>query len=155
MSEAALKEEVHVMAPVRRFEPADLSQHGPWMLKRFAAKFPDFSEQAVASYLSQLVWDNEHMFLYQPHAVALAQIMNSPGIKTVKIVQERFVWVEDRNDKDQLENAADFYTHMQQWAKRQQGVARIIVCEDTDVPKAMIEARLGRIFDTKVSHVRV
>ena len=43
---------------------------------------------------------------------------------------------------------------MKLWGKRQD-VERIIVCEDTDVPKAMIEARLGRIFDTKVSHVRV
>jgi hypothetical protein len=80
--------------------------------------------------------------------------VHSPGIKTVKIVQERFVWVEDRNDKDQLEHAADFYLEMKMWGKRQD-VERMIVCEDTDVPKAMIEARLGRILDTKISHVRM
>ena len=156
MSESALKieEPVHVPAPVRRFEPADLSQHGPWLLKRLAAKFPDMPEKAFAGYLSQLVSNNEHCFLYQPHAVALAQLVHSPGIKTVKIVQERFVWVEDRNDKDQLEHAADFYLEMKMWGKRQD-VERMIVCEDTDVPKAMIEARLGRILDTKISHVRV
>jgi hypothetical protein len=69
-------------------------------------------------------------------------------------VQERFVWVEDRTDKDQLENAADFYSHMHLWGKRQD-VERIIVCEDTDVPKAMIEARLGRLFDAKITHARM
>src|ERR1700690_2522471 len=149
-----IEEAVHVQAPVRRFEPADLSQHGPWLIKRFMAKFPDMPEKAFAGYLSRLVWDNEHMFLYQPHAVALAQLVHSPGIKTVKIVQERFVWVEDRNDKDQLEHAADFYLEMKLWGTRQ-SVERIIVCEDTDVPKALIEARLGLIFDTKISHVRM
>ena len=155
MAEAALKiEEVHEPAFVRRFELADLSRHGPWLMKRFAAKLPDVQEQRIAGYLRGLVFDNEHMFLYQDHAVALAQMIHSPGIKTVKIVQERFVWVEDREDKQQLEFAADFYTHMKAWAKRMDA-ERIYVCEDTDVPKSLIEARVGRVFDAKISHVRV
>jgi len=42
MAEAALKiEEVHEPAFVRRFELADLSEHGPWLMQRFAAKLPD------------------------------------------------------------------------------------------------------------------
>ncbi len=157
MAEAALKTEyfqVHEPAFVRRFELADLSQHGPWLLKRFAQKLPDIQEARIAGYLRNLVFDNEHMFLYQPNAVALAQLIHSPGIKMVKIVQERFVWVENREDKAQLEMAADFYAHMKAWAKRQDA-ERIIVCEDTDVPKSLIEARLGRLFDTKISHARV
>ena len=154
MSEAALKIEIREPAAVRRFELADLSQHGPWLLKRFASMFPEINEQRIAGYLRGLIYDNEHMFLYQDHAVALAQLVHSPGIKMVKIVQERFVWVEDREDKEQLEMAADFYNHMKVWAKRQDA-ERIIVCENTDVPKSLIEARLGRLFDTKVSHARV
>ena len=41
MTDAALKIEdpVHVPAPVRRFEPADLSQHGPWLIKRLPPNF--------------------------------------------------------------------------------------------------------------------
>lgn len=156
MTEAALKEdpEVHVPAPVRRFEMADLSQHGPWLLKRLLAKFPDVNERYVAGYLSNLVYNNEHLFLYQPHAVALAQIVTSPGIKPIKIIQERFVWVEDPKDKEQLENAADFYSEMRVWGKRQ-GAERIFACEDTDVPKPLIIARLGRLFDVTVSHARI
>jgi hypothetical protein len=154
MAEAALKEEVHEPAVIRRFEMADLSKHGSWLIKRFTLKFPNFTERAIAGYLANLPYNNEHLFLYQDHAVALAQLVHSPGIRTVKIVQERFVWVEDRTVKEQLENAADFYLSMHQWGKAQD-VERIVVCEDTDVPKAMIEARLGRIFDTKISHVRM
>lgn len=154
MTEIALKEEVHVPAPVRRFDMADLTQHGPWLMKRFVSKFPDTNERYMAGYLSRLLYDNEHLFLYQPHAVALAQIVLSPGIRPVKIVQERFVWVEDRNDKQQLEDAADFYSEMKLWGKRQ-SAERIFACEDTDVPKPLIVARLGRLFDATVSHARI
>ena len=154
MAEAAVKEVEHIPVSSRRFELADLSQHGPWLLKRFAAKFPDMTERTIAGYLNGLLYSNEHLFLYQDNAVGLAQLVHSPGIRPVKVVQERFVWVKDRNDKEQVENAADFYSEMQQWGKRQ-SAERIIACEDTDVPKALIEARVGRLFDTKISHARV
>ena len=147
-------EEVRQLALVRRFEPADLSKHGPWLLKRFAMVFPDLPEKYVAGYLSGLIFDNEHAFFYQDHAVALAQMVHSPGIKTVKVVQERFVWVEDIKNKDQLENAAGFYAHIKLWGVRQ-GAERIIVCENSDVPKPLIEQWLGRLFDTKITHARV
>jgi hypothetical protein len=154
MAEAAVKIEIHEPAFIRRFELADLSRHGPWLLKRFAAKFPEFAERQIAGYLSGMIVNNEHQFLYQDHAVALAQIVLSPGIKPVRVIQERFVWVEDREDKQQLSDAADFYDQFKLWARRQD-VERIIVCEDTDVPKTLIEARLGRVFDTKVSYARM
>ena len=135
-------------APVRRHrQPRE-------DLKRLLAKFPDVNERYVAGYLSNLVYNNEHLFLYQPHAVALAQIVASPGIKPIKIIQERFVWVEDPKDKEQLENAADFYSEMKVWGRRQ-GAERIFACEDTDVPKVLIVARLGRLFDVTVSHARI
>src|SRR5271154_3641704 len=149
MAELALIEEVHELATIRRFELPDLSQHGPWLLRRFAVKFPDYSEKEIAGYLSRLIYNNETLFLYQDNAVALAQFAYGPGVRPAKIVQESFVWAKDKNDRDQLEYAADFYTHIKEWAK-QQGVERLVVLEDSDVPKSMIEARLGRIFDTKI-----
>lgn len=154
MTEAALKIEIREPAAIRRFELADLSKHGPWLMKRFAVKLPDIDERRVAGYLSNLVFNNEHYFMYQEHAVALFQVIHSPGIKMTKVVQERFVWVETREDKDQLENAADFYSDAKQWAKRLEA-ERMIVCEDSDVPKSLIEIRLGRLFDTKISHARI
>lgn len=154
MAEAALKIEIREPAVVRRFEVADLSRHGPWLMKRFAAKFPDLSEQAIGGYLRGLTTANACQFLYQDHAVALAEVAYSSGIKRSMIVQERFVWVEDRTDKEQLENAADFYCQMQTWAKGM-GAERMILLEDSDVPKTLIEARIGRLFDTKISHARV
>ena len=154
MTEAAVKEIERAPASTRRFELADLSQHGAWLLKRFAAKFPDMTDNTIAGYLQGLLYSNEHLFLYQDNAVGLAQLVYSAGIRSVKVVQERFVWIQDRNNKEWCENAADFYLEFRQWGKLQ-GAERIIACEDTDVPKSRIEARLGRLFDTKVSHARV
>src|SRR5271170_808944 len=122
MMEAAIKveEAVREMAPVRRFELADLSKHGPWLMKRFALAFPEVPERTVAGYLRGLLEQGEYMFLYQDHAVALAQLINLPGFKVTRAVQERFVWVEDKTDKVQLESAADFYEHMKVFAKRRE-----------------------------------
>jgi hypothetical protein len=154
MAEAALKIEPRDPAPARRFEVADLSRHGPWLMKRFAAKFPDLDEKQIGGYLRGLVSMNAAQFLHQDNAVSLAEVTYSAGIKRAMLVQERFVWVEDRTDKDQVEDAADLYDHMKAWAKGL-GAERIIVCEDSDVPKTLIEVRLGRLFDTKISHARV
>ena len=74
MSEAAVKIEIHEPAFIRRFELADLSKHGPWLMKRFLAKFPEMGEKQIAGYLNGMITNNEHIFLYQDHAVALAQV---------------------------------------------------------------------------------
>lgn len=151
---AVLEKPTHALVILRRFSTADLSQHGGWILKRLALVFPDCTENFIAGWMRGLIDNNENLFLYQPHAVALAQIVNLPGIRPGKMVQERFVWIEDKNDKDQAELAADFYDAIAEWA-RGMSAERVIVCENTDVPKSKIEERLGRLFDTKVTHARL
>lgn len=153
MTEAAVLEK-HVSVTPRRFSTADLSQHGGWILKRLAPLFSDVSEQYIGGWMRGLIADNEHLFLYQPHAVGLAQLVHLPGIRPAKMVQERFVWVEDKADKEQVECAADFYDAFAEWG-RGLGAERIVACENTDVPKTKIEERLGRLFDTKISHARL
>lgn len=145
---------VHERATVRRFSTADLSEHGGWILKRLQPMYPDCDERFIAGWLRGLICDNAHSFLYQPNAVALAQLVATPGLRPGWMVQERFVWVEDKTDKEQLEHAADFYLAFAEWGRAQRA-ERIIACENSDVPKAMIEARLGRLFDTKISHARL
>lgn len=154
MVEAVLSIEERPIAQMRRFEIADLTTHGPWLMKRLSAALPDMSEQQIAGYLRGLIYSNEHLFWYQPDAVALAEFVHAPGLYLTRVVQERFVWCKNKDSKEQLENAADFYIHMRQWAKSKEAV-RIIVCENSDVPKSMIEARLGRLFDTKIMHARI
>lgn len=145
---------VHMHADIRRFTVADLSRHGGWVLKRLMPLFPGTQESFIGGWLRGLIYDNEHLFLYQDHAVALAQVISSPGLRPHKIIQEQFVWVEDKTDKEQLRCAADFYEHFAEWG-RGLSAERIICCESTDVPKSLIEERVGRLFDTKISHARL
>lgn len=156
MTEAvlAVEQPVHVPVIVRRFQTSDLSSHGGWILKRLQPLFPDMPEKWIGGWMRGLIANNEHSFLYQPHAVALFQVVNVPGLKPGKMIQERFVWAEDKTDKEQTELAADFYDSALAWG---QGLRaeRIIVCENSDVPKSMIEQKLGRLFDTKVTHARL
>lgn len=144
----------HVPADIRRFGTADLSRHGGWILKRLMPLYPDMPEAYIAGWMRGLIGNNEHLFLYQEHGVALAQVVSTPGLKPGKMIQERFVWVEDKTDKSQLECAADFYERFVEWG-RGMNAERIICCENTDVPKSLIEAHTGRLFDTKISHARL
>lgn len=147
-------EVVRERAMVRRFYPADLSSHGPWIMKRLTQMFPEADEHWLAGWLRGTIFDNAHLFLYQENAVCLAQVVMLPSIKPTQVVQERFCWVKDRTDKDQLESAADFYEDMALWARNLR-IDRLFVAENTDVPKEEIQKRVGRVFETKICHVRL
>jgi hypothetical protein len=141
-------------AAIRRFSTADLSQHGPWIMKRLTQMLPGVDEHWLAGWLRGLIYDNGHLFLYQPHGVCIAQIVTLPNIKPTRVVQERFVWIENKENREQQEAAADFYEDMALWAMNLR-IDRMIVCENTDVPKTDIEKRAGRIFNTTICHVRL
>jgi hypothetical protein len=147
-------EVVRERAAIRRFGTADLSQHGPWIMLRLTQMLPEVDEHWLAGWLRGLIYDNGHLFLYQEHAVCLAQIVTLPSIKPTKVIQERFVWIEDKTSRAQQEAAADFYEDIALWAINLR-IDRMLVCENTDVPKADIEKRVGRIFNTTICHVRL
>jgi hypothetical protein len=147
-------EVVRERAAIRRFSTADLSSHGTWIMKRLMQMFPDADEHWLGGWLKGTIYDNGHLFLYQDNAVCLAQVTVLPSIKPTKVVQERFVWVADRNNKDQIDAAADFYEDMALWAINQR-IDRLFVCENSDVPKEEIQKRVGRVYETKISHVRL
>src|SRR5262245_33210807 len=143
----------------RRFELPDLDRHGGWLVERLARAFfkTAQSENALpagqtnssqlASFLKGVVYSNEFHFLYLDHAVGLAQIDPGGSLSALPVVRERFVFVQNPEDKDQLDHAADFYQHFARWG-RFQGAAAMIVEEMSDVPHDLIRERLGlRLFN--------
>jgi hypothetical protein len=153
MAEAALKL-VETPAPtIRRFDTADLSKHGAWIMPRMLQTFSHLNERGVANFLQNIVYNNEYLLLYHEHGVALAQIMSAHTLTAKPIVYERFVWVENKEDKDQLKHAAGFYTEFLRWAKSQSAEV-IIVEENTDVPHDLIKEKLGRIFTRQQQFAR-
>ena len=153
MAEPALK--LVSPAPViRRFDTADLSRHGAWILPRMLKTYQHFNERGAASFLQNISYNNEYLFLYHDHGVALAQVMSAHALDAKPIVYERFVWVENPEDKEQVRHAAGFYTEFLKWAKSQS--ADVIIVEDnTDVSHDLIKEKLGRIFQRQQQFARV
>ena len=131
--------------PVRRFEVADLNTHGAWLLPRLQQAFPHLHEQNIAGWLRGIVYSNEYQFLFLPQGVCLAQLLSGHMLNPKPMVREIFVWVQDRENKDQIAQAAEFYLHMHVWATHL-GAEHMIVEERSDVPHEMIKEKLGRIF---------
>ena len=140
-------------ALVRRFETPDLSRHGKWILPRLMKLF-NLTERAAAGFIGGLSYNNEYMFLYQPHGAALAQVVRMHTLQPKPIVIERFVWVENPDDKNQVQAAAAFYDEFHRWAKTMDADT-IIVEEMTDVPHDLIKQKLGRIFTRQQQFAKV
>jgi hypothetical protein len=140
-----------VLPEIRRFDIADLSSHGKWILPRILRLYPHLNERTAAGWLRNLCDSNEHLFLYRPHAVGLAQSVRSDSIRPKPVVYERFVFAEDVNF---LEEALDFYVWFNNWA-RHLGAEAMIVCENTDVLPSKIEAKLGKIRTVEQKWVKI
>lgn len=140
---------------VRRFEIPDLSRHGKWIVPRLLQSFPHLSnERGVAAFLNGLIYSNEHLFLYQPHGVALAQVSTSEMLTAKPVIIERFVWAEDPKDKEHQTACALFYEHFAKWGKHM-GAEVMLVEELTDVPHDLIKQSIGRIFNRQQQFVRL
>jgi len=146
---------VEMAAPtVRKFDTADLSLHGKWIVPRMMQAYPHMNERGVASFLQTINYNNEYLLLFADTGVALAQVMSAHTLDAKPIVHERFVWVENREDKEQIKQAAEFYVHFYRWAKSL-GTEVIIVEENSDVPHELVKEKLGRIFTRQQQFARV
>jgi len=138
---------------IRRFELGDLSRHGGWLIPRLVTAL-ELPEQRLGGWLRGMVDTNEHLFLTQDHSVALAEMQRANGLADKPIVRERFVLVEDPENKDHVAEAAGFYDEFKRWAKNL-GAEIIIVEELTNVPHETIKEKLGRIFTRQQQFARV
>jgi hypothetical protein len=140
---------------VRRFELADLSQHGRWLVPRLIKAYPHLNEHTAASFLKNLLYNSEFHFCYQPHSAGLAQVERVHALTARPIIREKFVWVEDPKSQAQLEEAVCIYDDFHVWAKHH-GADVIIVEEASDVPHEMIRAKFDkRVFTRQQQFVRV
>lgn len=139
---------------IRRFQRPDLDTHGPWLLPRFIAAYPQMDERRAASFLTSILTSNEHLFLCSEHGAALAQLFNGHSLVAKPVVYERFVWAKDPQNKVALAAIVQFYAHVQRWAKAL-SCETLVVEEMTDVPSDTIRAQLGRIFTREQRFVKL
>lgn len=138
---------------IRRFSEADLCTH-TWIMPRLIERYPLHNERSLATFLRGLLFSNEHLFLYNDHGCALAQVIRTFELTAEPIVQERFVWCADPNNVLQTNAAAEFYVEFERWAKSM-GVSKMIVEEWTDVPHERIREKVGRLFTQQLIFARV
>lgn len=138
----------------RRFEMPDLSSDGGWAIDRLLKVYKHLNQQQLAGWLRSIVYNNEFLFLWLPHAVALAQIESAHTLSPRPVVREHFVWAHDPKDPKHVAEAAQMYERIRNWAK-QQGAATIIVAEQSDVPVETLKQMFERVFERPQKFVRV
>jgi hypothetical protein len=139
---------------IRRFSVADLTAQGPWIMARLLKTYPNQNERSIIGWLNGLIFNNEFLILNMPNAVCLAETLSLDRLSNKTVVREVFVWCEDPSNPEQVIAAAEFYQHMQRWAKVQ-NIDRMIVGERTDVPHEMLEKIFDRLHITKTIFVKV
>ena len=130
---------------MRKFDTADLSEHGAWLLPRLMQAYPHLNERAAATFLQNIIYHNEYCFLYQPTGVALAQIMSAHTLDPRAVIYERFVFAENRENPEDVAQASMFYVEAMTWG-RHMGADAVIVEQKSDVPHEMIRERMGRLL---------
>lgn len=154
MNAAAEKIAIELPA-VRRFELADLTEHGGWLLPRLVKQYPHLTLQTAMGFLRNILYSPEYHFCYGPHAAGLVQIERAYGLSAKPIVREKFVWVQEPKNAAHLAEAVQFYEDFQTWAKHH-GAEVMIVEEASDVPHDMIRERFSkRIFSREQQFVRI
>lgn len=143
MAQVAKKEPLEAF-PERRFHLPDLNEKGIWLISELKVRFKASTDGELVNWLRAVIVGstNEFLFVRTDHAVALAQVMREP-LSSRPVVQEQFVLVDD--DKF-MEEGAYLYSVLHQWAKNLNAY-ELRIENLTNVPRNMIKARLGELFD--------
>lgn len=137
---------VAAVSTLRAFDIPDLDRHHAWLFPRLRQSYPHMNDRMMIGWLRSVCYSAEFKFMYQDHAVGLFQCMSSHTLEPNPIVYERFVFVDDQENKDVLKQAAEFYAEVKKWGTHQNAAA-IIVEQMTDVPHEMIRERMGRLVN--------
>ncbi len=149
MAEAAVKIEQD-FGPVRRFQLADLNQHGGWILSRLKKVYPHLTDQVIFGWLRGLIYTNEFLFLQSDHGIALFQLDKAHTLSPRPVVREQFVLAQEGYQ----EEAGIFYEEAERWAISL-GADTILVEVISDVPPAEIKKRLKRVFERPQKYAKV
>jgi hypothetical protein len=134
-----------VLAPtIRRFSPADLSDKAGWIMEKLRRRYPHKSEITIANWLRALVTRNDCLFIRTDHAIALAEVVVLDLMDDHPVIYERFVFCENRQSNQHIEEALIIYGELRRWAKSM-SVERIVVNQSSDVPRE----RIGEVFWSK------
>lgn len=145
MSAAAKHEEKELLSyPARRFGIVDLGEKAVWLGDRLRLRYPHLGDnRMIVGWLRGMIDSNECLFIRNPHAVCLAQVVKET-LSPQPTVVERFVLAEDPANELHVDHAASLYDDMLLWAESVKA-KEMVVEKFTDVPRPIIKERIGRL----------
>lgn len=144
---------VPIVNTIRRFEVPDMTGKGLWIMQRLLEHFPHLSQQQLHGWLGGLIYSPEYMFLHQPRAIGLAQIVSTFTLAPRPVVEVRFVFVQDK--EHDIEQGAALYPEFMRWGKHKN--ADTIVFDElmSDVPEDVIRKKVGRLLTRQILFAKV
>lgn len=144
-----------MLAPtIRRFSPSDLNDKAGWIMQRLQLRYLNKSEGVLANWLRIMVNRNDCLFVRTDHAIALAEVVALDLMDDHPVVYERFVFCENRQNINHIEEAIVFYEEFKRWAKSM-SIEKVIVNQFTDVPRERIKEVFRRLHTEELSFARV
>lgn len=138
----------------RRMELADINEHGLWLFPRLQAAFPKLNPSVIPGWLTQQIYENTSIMLYQQDAVVLAQLIRAHAAEPVPVVRETFLYVRDPEDVEQITAAMGFYDEIERYTKLHDASTYIISAR-SDIKPEMLRKRFERVFEAKQYFVRM
>jgi hypothetical protein len=122
-----------------RFSALDLDRMAVWLMPKLREAYPHHSDTQIVNFLRSCMVSNDWLFACTENAVLLAQIV-TPPMRLMR-VDEEFCCTKE---EDTLDEAADLYRDLKRWADRI-GASKILVDQFSDVPRNMIQYRVGKV----------
>ena len=157
MTEPAVKYEIETTDPasflVRALNLPELSDKANWLTGRLKKLFPHFQESHVLGWLRSISGTNgtsNYRLVCTDHAVALSEY-RAEKLAVQPIVIDHFVFIQEGAD---VAEGQALYDDMKRWAMSL-GASEIQINADSDVPRKLIEERLGKTSSRQVFSVKV
>ena len=139
---------------IRRFSPSDLSDKAAWIMERLRGLYPSKSEVTLANWLRATSNRNDCLFIRTDHAIAMAEVVVLNLMDDHPVIYERFVWCENRQNINHIDEAEVLYGEFVRWAKTM-SIEKVIVNQSSDVPEEHIKEVCGRLWVEKLQFARV
>lgn len=138
-------------APIfSRFSPTtDLIKSGVWVSDRVRQKWSHLNERTVLGWLKGCAESNENLFIKSLHSVSMFRTVHN-ALDPKPSIEEIFVFVDDPQNKQAINEGAANYGEMRRWAQGM-GAERAVVGQNTDIPISMIRSVLGSVETSQLN----
>ena len=139
---------------IRRLQESDLALHSSWLFPRLTKLYPHMNDRALLTWFKGIMFSNDFMPLASDTGVALGYISRPDVLAQKPIVQVGFVWVKNRAEAAQAQEAIGFYQQYINWANSN-FIDVIYLADHSDVPLDVVKETFKRVLVKETKYLRV